>query len=256
MNAIAPSPTLLQPPPERTASGCRRSISIVIPAYNEEQRLPRTLERIHRYVCDRGHDAEILVVDDGSRDRTREVVQALQRDMPGLRLLGGRTNHGKGHVVREGILAARREAVLFSDADLSTPIEELDRLWPWYDRGFPVVIASRHLETPSGWVRQSFRRKAMGRVFNMVLSMLGVRGIRDTQCGFKLFRTEVGRRIFSRITTRGYAFDVEALLLARSMGHRIAEVGVRWVDAAGSHVSPVRDSARMLLQVLRIRKLL
>jgi dolichyl-phosphate beta-glucosyltransferase len=233
-----------------------RSISIVIPAYNEERRLPQTLRRIHQYIQEREHDAEILVVDDGSQDRTRDVVTELKREIPTLQVLSNAVNHGKGYAVKQGILSATREAVLFTDADLSTPIEELDRFWTWYDRGSPVVIASRHLGTPPGWIRQPLRRKLMGKVFNAILLMLGVRGIRDTQCGFKLFRTDAGRRIFSRVGTCGFAFDVEALQWARSLGYRISEVGVHWEDVAGSHLSPIRDSIRMLVQVLRIKKLL
>jgi dolichyl-phosphate beta-glucosyltransferase len=226
---------------------------VVIPAYNEESRLPPTIKEIHRFLVHRSYDAEILVVDDGSRDRTRAVAKEAEAVCPSLRVLGYPKNRGKGFAVKTGVLAATRDAILFSDADLSTPIEELDRLWSWMDRGYDVVVASRSRHSSDVVVRQPFYREYMGRTFNMIVSMIAVRGIRDTQCGFKLFRRDAAHRIFSRLATDGFAFDVEALLRARKSGLRIAEVGVRWINSPQSRVHPVRDSARMLLEILRMR---
>lgn len=232
-----------------------RSLSIVIPAYNEEGRLPQTLEKIDAFIRLRGYDAEILVMDDGSRDRTSERVRALIPRMPSVRLLTQATNHGKGFAVRGGVLAATREAILFSDADLSTPIEEVDRLWESYDRGADVTIASRHLERSKIVLRQPIHRQFIGRVFNMIVSIFGVRGIRDTQCGFKLFRGRTTRKIFTGLKTDGFAFDVEVLIRARESGLKIAEVPVTWIDSPESRVHPVFDSLRMLVEILKMRGL-
>src|SRR6185295_1319333 len=192
-------------PPAKQEPIAPRSLSVVIPSYNEENRLPSTVKEIHSFLVSRGYAAEILVVDDGSVDRTRAVAETLQASNPLLRVLGYPRNMGKGFAVKTGMLAATREAVLFSDADLSTPIEELDRLWPFFDRGFDVVAASRALPTSKLVVRQPFYRENMGRMFNAIVSMVAMRGIRDTQCGFKLFRRSAARQIFSKLITPGFA---------------------------------------------------
>jgi len=233
-----------------------RSLSVVIPAFNEEARLPETLPRIHGFLAERAYDAEIIVVDDGSRDRTSERVNALRSSLPMVRLRTHAGNTGKGFAVLSGVGQATHEAVLFTDADLSTPIEEIERLWNAYDRGFDVVIGSRRLPGSQIPVVQPMHRRIMGHVFNGVVSLLCIRGIRDTQCGFKLFRTEALRRIVPRMRTQGFAFDVEILMRAREMGYRIAEVGVRWSDDRRSRIRPIQDSSQMLLQLLRMRGLI
>jgi dolichyl-phosphate beta-glucosyltransferase len=233
-----------------------RSLSVVIPAFNEEDRLPRTLPRIHAYLADRGYDAEIIVVDDGSRDRTSERVEALRPSLPMVRLRTHAKNTGKDFAVFAGVREATRETILFTDADLSTPIEDVDRLWSAYDRGFDVVVGSRRRPDSEIPVPQPVHRRVMGHVFNGMVSLFCIRGIRDTQCGFKLFRTEVIRRIAPRLRTQGFAFDVEILMRARAMGYRIAEVGVRWSDDRASRIRPIHDSSRMLLQLLRMRGLI
>jgi dolichyl-phosphate beta-glucosyltransferase len=243
-------------PVEDAKPGVRRSLSVVIPAYNETARLPSTIRAIHQFLLDRNYDAEILVVDDGSRDATRSEVEQLRRALPLLRVLGYEKNRGKGFAVRTGVLGATREAVLFSDADLSTPIGEIDRLWPWFDAGYDVVIASRSRPSSDVRVHQPFYRENMGRVFNAIVSMLALRGIRDTQCGFKLFRRETAVGLFSKLKTNGFAFDVEILVRARDERKKIAEVGVHWVNSPDSRVHAVKDSARMLLELLRMRRLL
>jgi dolichyl-phosphate beta-glucosyltransferase len=232
-----------------------RSLSIVIPAYNEARRLPDTLERIRAFIGGGDYDAEVIVVDDGSRDGTLEEVRRLRPSMPFLREVACGVNRGKGFAVRAGVRAAAKEAILFSDADLSTPIEDLEKLWEWYDRGWDVVIASRALPGSRREKRQPRYRELMGDVFRWLVSLLVVRGFRDTQCGFKLFRASAARRIFERVRTDGFAFDVEVLMRARELGYRAAEVPVTWMDSLGSRVRPVRDSARMLLDLLRMRGL-
>jgi dolichyl-phosphate beta-glucosyltransferase len=145
---------------------------------------------------------------------------------------------------------------LFSDADLSTPIEELERMWAWYEQGHDLVIASRSMADSRILVRQSWYRRGIGRAFNQLVGVLAVRGFKDTQCGFKLFAASAAKKIFAGLRTRGFAFDVEVLMRARRYGFRIAEVPVRWVNDAASKVHPVRDSVRMLVEILRLRGLL
>jgi dolichyl-phosphate beta-glucosyltransferase len=226
----------------------------VIPAFREEGRVGSTVRAVQRFLDGRRYAGEIIVVDDGSPDGTLREARALAPACPDLRVLTFRDNHGKGFAVRQGMLAATQEAVLFTDADLSTPIEDVDRLWPSLDAGCPVVFASRHLPGSRGLVRQSWKRRTMGRVFNAILSLLGVRGIRDTQCGFKLFRRETAWRLFEPMRTLGFAFDVEILLRAQRLGIRIGEVPVRWTEGVRSHVRPVRDAARMVRDILRMRR--
>jgi dolichyl-phosphate beta-glucosyltransferase len=232
-----------------------RPLSIVIPVYNEESRLPGTLERIAAFLGRGRYDAEVLVVDDGSRDRTSERVGALAANLPFLRILRYPKNHGKGFAVRSGVLAASRDAVLFTDADLSTPIEEIERFWEPFDRGADLIIGSRCRAQSRIVVRQPLHRRITGRAWNVVVSLLGVRGIPDTQCGFKLFRAATTRRLFEGLKTPGFAFDVELLIGARARGLRIAEVPVTWIDSPESHVRPVVDSSRMLVELLRMRGL-
>jgi dolichyl-phosphate beta-glucosyltransferase len=249
---LAARPALSRPAPT-SAPAC--SLSVVIPAYNEERRLPPTLEAVHSFFARRGDEFEIIVVDDGSSDRTLDAVHGLQASLPGLRVLRQPRNLGKGAAVRAGVLASRGGAVLFSDADLSTPIECVDLLWPWLGRGYDVAIGSRSRVDSEVLVHQSFVRENMGRTFNRIVGLLGVRGIRDTQCGFKLFSARAAKRLFAGLRTRGFAFDVEVLIRARRLGYRIAEVGVRWINSSDSRVRAGRDSCKMLLEILRMRGL-
>jgi dolichyl-phosphate beta-glucosyltransferase len=232
----------------------RRSLSVIIPAYNEEARLVSTVRDAHAFLIAQDYDAEILVVNDGSRDGTLGVATALERSLALLRVLTYPTNRGKGYAVRTGVLAARRSAILFSDADQSTPIDQIEQLWPWYDQGHDIVMCSRHLFESKHLVQQSIHRQLMGKAFHAVISLVGAGGFCDTQCGFKLFRAKVAKRIFKDLHTMGFAFDVEILIRAREMGYRIAEVPVIWKDKPGSHIRPVLDTVRMLEEVLTMRR--
>jgi len=211
------------------------ALSVVVPALNEEDRLPRTLERIASHLARRGGDYEVLVVDDGSRDRT-----AARAESAGATVLRNETNRGKGFAVRRGMLAARGARRLMTDADLSTPIEELDRLGARMDEGHDVVVGSRALPGSRIEVRQPWYRENSGRLFNVFVRALAVPGVMDTQCGFKLFSAAAARDVFSAARLDGFSFDVEALFLARKNGYRIAEVPVVWRNDAASRVSLLR----------------
>jgi dolichyl-phosphate beta-glucosyltransferase len=209
-------------------------LSVVIPAFNEAERLPRTLERVRAYLDGRGTAYEILVVDDGSTDATVERAQAAGGGR--LTVLGNGANRGKGYSVRQGMLAARGKRRLMTDADLSAPIEELARLDARMDEGFDVVIASRALPLSRIEVHQGAFRENMGRAFNMFVRLLVVPGVRDTQCGFKLFSAAAAEAAFSRARLDGFAFDVEALFIARRRGFRLAEMPVVWRNDAATRV--------------------
>lgn len=230
------------------------SLSIVIPAYNEAERLPASLAAIRAWADVAGTPVEILVCDDGSCDETAEIVRAAAADDARIRLVSLGRNRGKGAAVRHGVLQARHAWVLISDADLSTPIEEAERLAAAAKaRGVPVAIGSRDVDDSDIEVHQPWYREAMGRTFNRIVQTLAVPGVRDTQCGFKLLRTDVAVAAFDRATVDGFAFDVELLMLVRKLGHAIVEVGVRWRNDDRSTVDPLRDSARMFTDVVRLR---
>lgn len=229
-------------------------LSIVVPAYNEERRLGLSLFRIKDYLESRQIAAEIILVDDGSSDRTPAVAREVMGDYPHFRLLQLPVNRGKGAAIRAGMLEARGELILFSDADLSTPIEEIEKLLPLVREGYEVVIGSRAIPGSEIKKRQGWLREHMGKFFNLLVRLLVLKGFKDTQCGFKLFRREAARRIFSCLTTEGFAFDVEALLLARGLGYRIAEVPVVWINHPESRVHLVKSSIRMFVDLMKIKK--
>lgn len=211
-------------------------LTLVIPAFNEEKRLPVALARISEWLRSRTPPlaAEVLVVDDGSDDRTAAVAEKTGQGL-GLdfRLVRLPRNRGKGAAVRAGVLEAAGERILVTDADLSTPIEEVEKL---IAAGAPVAIGSRGIDATLVKQRQSFFRVASGKLFNVLVRLLAVSGIRDTQCGFKLFRRDAAREVFSRATVDRFAFDVEALLLARRLGYPIAEVPVLWFNSPDTRV--------------------
>jgi dolichyl-phosphate beta-glucosyltransferase len=212
----------------------RRSISIIIPAYNEAKRLPGTMKKVLEYLGRSAWDfAEIVVVDDGSRDGTARAARAA-----GARVLENPGNRGKGYTVRHGMLEAKGEWALFTDADLSSPIEELEKLWSAAGREqAQVAIGSRALDRSLVGVHQPFFRETMGRFFNLVMRAITGLPFKDTQCGFKLFETRAAREIFGRQRLEGFGFDVEVLYIARRLGCRAVEVPVRWDDVEGTKVS-------------------
>lgn len=234
--------------------GCLRSLSIVIPAYNEEQRLPDTLRRVAAYLDTKNLDfAEIIVVDDGSRDGTAAAAAGYARSDPRVRLLHNPGNRGKGYTVRHGMREARGEWVLFTDADLSAPIEELDKLAAAVESAAAAgAIGSRALDRRLVGRRQSAFRESSGRIFNFAMRLLTGLPYRDTQCGFKLFRRDAAALISARQLLEGFGFDVEILYIARKYGFRILEVPVRWFNAEGTKVSLWKGLAAFL-DPLRVR---
>jgi dolichyl-phosphate beta-glucosyltransferase len=224
------------------------ALSVVIPAYNEEARLGPTLARVTAWLDGRGAPWELIVADDGSRDRTREIATA----DPRVTLVALPQNRGKGAAVRAGMLAATGDRVLFSDADLSAPIEELDKLAAQLDRGADIAIGSRALDSSDIKVRQHPMREMMGRTFNRMVQLLVLGGIKDTQCGFKLFTRAAAQDLFGRATVDGFAFDVEILWLAREH-YKVVEVPVVWRHVDESKVSPGIDAARMFVDIVKLR---
>jgi dolichyl-phosphate beta-glucosyltransferase len=200
----------------------------------------------------RGCDFEILVVDDGSTDRTAETAVATATRDTRVRLLRNDRNMGKGFAVRRGVLSSRGSVVMFTDADLSTPIEEYGNLLP-HLASADLVIASRSLPDSNVVLRQPAYREFMGRTFNAFVQTLIVKGIIDTQCGFKLMRREVADKIFGLARINSFSFDVEVILIARRLGYSVKDVPVTWVDSRGSRVHPIWDSGHMLLDLLRIK---
>jgi dolichyl-phosphate beta-glucosyltransferase len=228
----------------------RCDISVIIPAYNEAERLGSTLERAVDYLSRRGVSYEVLVVDDGSRDRTVEVAEAFAGN--GLRVIRHEQNRGKGAAIKTGLLASHGTEVLLSDADASTPIEELEKLERMLPEA-PVVLGSRAVAGADIRRHQPFYRELMGKTFNLIIRLAGVRGLHDTQCGFKLLKGDVAREIGTRLTIDGFAYDVELVWLARRLGYEVVEVGVVWVDSPDSRVDPIRSSLSMLRDVIRMR---
>jgi dolichyl-phosphate beta-glucosyltransferase len=235
-------------------NGTRRLLSVVVPAFNEEARIGATLTRMSAYFAAQSYAVEILVVDDGSTDGTRDVVQKLVAQHPEIYLLTYSENRGKGHAVRYGILHSQGDRVLFSDADLATPIEEVEKLSAKLDSGSDIAIGSRDVKGSQLEKRQSFVREFGGKTFNKLVQLMAVPGIHDTQCGFKLFTRDAAQKIFSLCQVDHFAFDVEVLYLAlRVYKMQLAEVPVRWAHQEGSKVRFVRDAVRMLKTLFKIR---
>ena len=228
-------------------------LSVVIPCYNEEQRLPRTIEQIERYLDGSGVSYELILVDDGSIDGTRTIMDAAEARNPAVRLEALPQNRGKGRALAEGVAAARGAEILITDADLSTPIEEIDKLRAELRKGAGVAIASRALKGSRVEVSQPIYRVLMGKAFNLLVQAVLLPGIWDTQCGFKLFRADVAHDAFGGLTTDGFGFDPEVLYRAKKRGVKIAEVPVIWRNSAPTKVSPLKSSLDMFGHILRIR---
>ncbi|HEX4537503.1 MAG TPA: dolichyl-phosphate beta-glucosyltransferase [Candidatus Acidoferrum sp.] len=228
-------------------------LSIIIPSYNEEARLPGTLQRIAEYLPTLRLRTEVLVVDDGSTDRTAALAESFHGKLTGLRVLSNGTNRGKGYSVRHGMLEAQGDMVLFTDADLSAPIEEAEKLLGPLNNGYDVAIGSRAMDRSLISTRQSIFRETAGIIFNKIVRMVLRLPFVDTQCGFKAFRRERCRIIFEQQRIEGFGFDPELLYLARHYGLRAIEIPVRWGHSEATKVNMVGDSLKMFGDIFTIR---
>ena len=230
-------------------------ISIIIPSFNEEDRLPKTLEKIAEYTKSDPGNFEVIVVDDASTDNTSEAAKSFENKIRNFKVLRLEKSPfaGKGYAVNKGVLESTGDLILFTDADGSTPIEELEKLLKKIDAGFDIAIGSRALQRSTVQKRQSVLREYMGRTFNILVQTLTVKGIVDTQCGFKLFRRESSLDIFKNQKIFDFGFDVELLYAATKKGLKIAEVPVIWINDPRSSVDPVKDSIKMLVDLFKIR---
>ncbi len=225
-------------------------ISLIIPAYNEGRRIGVTLERATAYFREQGYPFEIIVVDDGSTDDTSEAVQ---RSGPGIRLIAYSKNRGKGYAMRRGLTEAGGAHRVVYDADSSTPIDEIDKLWPEFENGASVIIGSRALPGSDVQIRQPEYRRRMGRAYNLLLRALRLTAFHDTQCGFKAFTEESCRVILPRLTVNGFGSDCEMLFVAQLHGLSVVQVPIRWINSLDSKVDPILDSLAMFREVLLIR---
>ena len=228
-------------------------ISIVIPAYNEAPRLGPTLDRVLDFVRKQGWDAEVIVVDDGSRDGTADIVRGYAKNNEIVRLLQNPGNRGKGYSVRNGVMNANGRIILFTDADLSSPIEEAPKLLEVIESGADVAIGSRWMRSELQTRRQSVARQVLGRVFNLLLRVVLRLDFKDTQCGFKAFRRNAARAVFPLQKIERWGFDPEILFLADRAGFTVVEVPVRWGHDSGTRINPIADGSRMVGEMLRIR---
>lgn len=228
-------------------------LSIIIPSYNEEARLPGTLQRIAEYLPTLKLRTEVLVVDDGSTDRTAAVAESFHGKLTGLRVLSNGTNRGKGYSVRHGMLEAQGDMVLFTDADLSAPIEEAEKLLGPLNNGYDVALGSRAMDRSLISTRQSIFRETAGIIFNKIVRMVLRLPFVDTQCGFKAFRRERCRIIFEQQRIEGFGFDPELLYLARHYGLLAIEIPVRWGHSEATKVNMLGDSLKMFADIFTIR---
>jgi dolichyl-phosphate beta-glucosyltransferase len=248
MTARDEVPTMGSPTPENTAT-C--FLSIVIPAYNEERRLPNSLPQIIEFARKQDYSVEVIVVDDGSTDRTADVAREFQEGAVFITLL--QVEHGgKGHAVKAGMMRARGEYLFLCDSDLSMPIEEVTKFLPPALDGYDLAIASREIVGARRYNEPAYRH-LMGRVFNLIVRLLAVHGIQDTQAGFKCFHRNAAHQLFPLQTIDGWGFDVEILFIAQKQGMRIVEVPINWYYEDRSQVRPIQDTYNMFREVLKVR---
>jgi len=228
-------------------------LSLVIPAYNEEKRIGKSLEKIIEYLYSKDVTTEVLVINDGSKDNTSSISASYKEKYPLLNVLENEQNKGKGYSVKRGVLSAAGDFIIFTDADLSTPIEETDKVLSALQEGYDVAIGSRHVKGAKIEIKQPLHRHIMGRVFNFFVRIFTVPYISDSQCGFKGFKKEKAIEIFNRMDTYGWSFDVEILYLAHKLELKIKEVPITWRDSPASRINPLTDPLKMFTDVIKIR---
>jgi dolichyl-phosphate beta-glucosyltransferase len=229
-------------------------LSVIIPAYNEEKRITKTLQEIDKYLSKQSYNYEIIVVSDGSEDKTAEVARNLQGQIKNLRVIDNKENHGKGYVTRQGMLEAKGDYRVFTDADNSTSIDQVEKMWPEFKAGYNVVIGSRDikgavLDPPQPWLRNII----LGEGFKLFRKIfIGLWGVQDTQCGFKGFTKAVVEKVFPKCKIDRFAFDPEILVLARKMGYKIKETPVYWKNDPDSKVK-FKSMVNMAIDIIKIR---
>lgn len=230
-------------------------LSVIIPAYNEEKRLPKTLNEIDNYLSGQDYSYEIIIVNDGSKDKTAQIVRELSQKIKNLKLIDNKENHGKGYVVRQGMLEAKGEYRLFTDADNSTSLNQIEKMWPEFEKGYDIVIGSRDIKGAILDPPQSFLRKIiLGKGFRILTQIIcGTWGIYDTQCGFKCFKDSCAKDIFPRCQINRFAFDPEILIIAKKLGYKIKEIPVYWKNNPESKVK-IKSVFNMFFDLFRIRK--
>ncbi len=228
-------------------------LTLIIPCYNEDKLIEDTLATVSAYLSAEDYSYEVIVVDDGSRDRTVEISKIFAKTHPEFRVVENIKNRGKGFSVKNGFLNARGEYACFTDADLSTPVEEISKLLKWYEDGYDVGIGSRSIKGSDVAVHQPWWRELMGKTFNLLVQLLTIKGIKDTQCGFKGFSKKAYKDVFPRQRIEGFGFDVETLFIAEKHGYRIKEIPVQWFNRFESRVNPLIHPFMMMMDLVKIR---
>lgn len=228
-------------------------LSVIIPVYKEEKRVSKTILAVDQYLSKQKYQYEIIVVsDDSSPNKTVEVVKNLQKMVKNLRIIENEKNHGKGFVVKQGMLEAQGDYRLFMDADNSTTVDQVENFLPWFQEGYDVVIGSRAIKGAKIDVHQPFYKEFLGKAGNKVIQVVAVPGINDTQAGFKCFSAKAAEDIFSKVTIERWGFDIEVLALARKLNYKIKEVPIEWINDAQSHVK-MSSYAEVLIETFKIR---
>lgn len=230
-------------------------LSVIVPTYNEEKILSKSILEMDKFFSEKKYSYEIIVVDDGSKDKTKEIAKNLEGIIKNFRLSGYETNKGKGFAVKTGMLEAKGQYRLFADADNSTPIQEIDKLMPFFGEGFDIVVGSRAAGGREANVKieQPLYRRMLAKSANLVIRIMAVHGISDTQCGFKCFSAESVENIFSRSKISRWGFDIEALAIAQKKGYKVKEVPVSWYNRAESRVRPIKGAITTLGELIKIK---
>ncbi len=226
--------------------------SIIVPAYNEKNRILRTLDNIYKHF--QNQNSEIIIVDDGSTDNTASFIEYEKENIgDNIKIISYKPNKGKGYAVKKGVEKAQGEFILFTDADNSTPIEEFKKLFAGLQKGFDIAIGSRYLKNSDVKIKQNILRILIGRLGNLLIQLLLVKNIKDTQCGFKLFKNKIAKNIFTQQTIYGWGFDMEILAIAQLFKYKIIEIPVDWYNSADSKFSPIKDTFQTLSELIKIK---